>query len=83
VSHIPPGIVHTHIPPGLMGLVKETQAMASKSEGRMAVVLEKVALGAVILTGVVAAVHAVKEVIRMLDKPGNHHGHGHHHGHGR
>ncbi|MBP3955377.1 hypothetical protein J8F10_08800 [Gemmata sp. G18] len=76
MTHIPPGIVHTHIPPGLMGLVKETQAMASKSEGRMALVLEKVAVGAVILTGVVAAVHAAKEVMRMFDKPGHHHGPG-------
>ena len=74
MTHIPPGIIHTHLPPGVMGLVKETQAMASKSEGRMALVLEKVAVGAVILTGVVAAIHAAKEVMRMFDKP--HHGHG-------
>lgn len=83
MNHVPPGIVNSHVPPGLMNLVKEAQQMAHRSEGRQAMLLEKVAIGAIVLTGLVSAVHVAKELMRMLDRPGRDHDHGHRYGHGR
>lgn len=73
-AHIPPGIVHHTVPNGLMGFVKEAQHMAGKSEGRTAMILEKVALGAVVFTGVVSAIHVVKELLRDKPERGHHKG---------
>ena len=64
------------IPAGFMHLACEATHMARHTEGKNAILLEKVALGAMIAVGVVSTIHVVKELLRALDRPAHEHGKG-------